>query len=451
MRRVSWLLFVLVSCGGTAVLAQQPEAGRKQARAVRVAPGAIAVDGRLDEDVWTVAPPIADFTQKEPDEGAQPSDSMQVAFAYDDTALYIGARMTSDHAAIQAPLGRRDEVAQSEFIVIALDTYLDHRTAYGFGVTASGVRLDRFYAADAEDFDATVDPVWEARTRIDEHGWTAEMWIPLSQLRFNARDEQVWGLNVQRFVPSNNEADYWIAVPRTEKAWASRFGELRGIDGVRPPRRIELLPYVAGSSTLTGNRDRRNPFDDGKNLAARTGADVKVGFGSNLTLDATVNPDFGQVEADPAEVNLSAYETFFTEKRPFFTEGSGLLQSRFDTFFYSRRIGGAPVAPVAGDFVDYPRASTILGAAKLTGRLRSKTSIGVLSAVTAGEHATTFDLASSTRARVTVAPATSYSVGRVQQEFGPNASTVALMMTAVHRDLRPTIRSRPCSRATRSR
>jgi len=155
------------------------------------------------------------------------------------------------------------------------------------------------------------------------------MWIPLSQLRFNARDEQVWGLNVQRFVPSNNEEDYWIAVPRTEKAWASRFGELRGIDGVRPPRRIELLPYVAGSSTLTGNRDRRNPFDDGKNLAARTGADVKVGFGSNLTLDATVNPDFGQVEADPAEVNLSAYETFFTEKRPFFTEGSGLLHSRF--------------------------------------------------------------------------------------------------------------------------
>ena len=382
MRRLLCAGLIVLLCDVVAN-AQQPEPGRKQAVAIRLQNGAIVVDGRLDEPVWHGAPVISDFVQKEPDEGAAPSDRIQVSFAYDDTALYIAARMASERAPIQSPLGRRDVVGQSEYIIVALDTYLDHRTAYGFGVTASGVRLDRYYPADAEDFDATVEPVWAARTRVEEHAWTAELWIPLSQLRFNARNEQVWGLNVQRFVPSNNETDYWVAVPRTEKAWASRFGELHGLTEIRPARRFELLPYVAASSTLTGNRDPRNPFDDGKNLAGRTGADLKIGFGSNLTLDVTTNPDFGQVEADPAEVNLSAYETFFTEKRPFFIEGAGLLNSRFaETYFYSRRIGAAPLASATGDFVDYPHTSTILGAAKLTGRLPSKTSIGVLSAVT---------------------------------------------------------------------
>ena len=437
MRRACALAFVLAFCCTVETAAQPPEAGRKQARAIRVAAGTIVIDGRLDEEVWSRPPAIADFVQKEPSEGSAPSDSIQITFAYDDTALYVGARMSSEHAPIQAPLGRRDDVGQAEYIIVALDTYFDHRTAYGFGVTASGVRLDRFYPADAEDFDVTSDPVWAARTRVEASGWTAEMWIPLSQLRFNAGDEQVWGVNVLRFVPSNNETDYWVAVPRTEKVWVSRFGELRGVDGVKPTHRLELLPYVAGSSTLTGNRDRRNPFDDGKNLAGRAGADVKIGFGPNLTLDATVNPDFGQVEADPAEVNLSAFETFFSEKRPFFIEGSGLLNSPFEGYFYSRRIGSAPIGPAPGDFVDYPHTSTILGAAKLTGRLPSKTSIGVLTAATGAERATTFDLASDGRRHVTVAPTTSFAVGRVQQQFGRNASTAALMMTDVHRDLRP--------------
>jgi len=436
MRRFWWIAVALALGSAAVVHAQQPESGRKQARAIRVTPGAIVLDGRLNEDVWTKAPAITDFIQKDPVEGSAPSDRIEVSFAYDDTALYVGARMSAEHAPIQAPLGRRDEGSQTESVVVVLDTYLDHRTAYGFGVTAAGARLDCFYAADEDKCDAETNPVWLARTRVEPSGWTAEMWIPLSQLRFNLRDEQVWGLNVYRFVPASNEWDYWIAVPKTVKAWASRFGELRGIDGIKPPRRLELLPYVAGSSTLTGNRDRRNPFDDGKNLNGRVGADAKIGFGSNLTLDATVNPDFGQVEADPAEVNLSAFETFFSEKRPFFTEGSGFLNARFETFFYSRRIGAAPIGPAPGDFVHYPQTSTIIGAAKLTGRLPSKTSIGVLSAVTSGERATTFDLASASRTTVLVAPTTSYTVGRVEQEFGPNASTAALMVTAVHRDLR---------------
>mgnify|MGYP003694544989 CR=1 FL=1 len=254
-------------------------------------------------------------------------------------------------------------------------------------------------------------------------------------------DEQVWGLNVYRFVPSNNETDYWVAVPRdreglgvaVRRAARYRRREARCIAS-------SCCRYVAGSSTLTGNRDRRNPFDDGKNLAGRAGADVKIGFGSNLTLDATVNPDFGQVEADPAEVNLSAFETFFSEKRPFFIEGSGLLNSPFEGYFYSRRIGAR------ADRTRRPATSSTIRARapswvprKLTGRLAvediDRRPDG---AVTGAERATTFDLASGgRRARCLLRRRPAYAVGRVQQEFGRNASTAAIMITDVHRDLRP--------------
>ena len=229
MHRESVLAFVLTLSLAVAAVAQPPEPARKQARAVRVAPGSIVVDGRTDEAAWTQIPALTDFVQKEPVEGGTPTDRMEVKFAYDDTALYVAARMWAEHGAIQSPLGRRDEGDQSEYVLVALDTYLDHRTAYGFGVTAAGVRLDRYYAIGLRLVRRhDTDPVWAAKTRTDAGGWTAEMWIPLSQLRFNRRDEQVWGLNVYRFVPSNNEWDYWVAVPRTEKVWASRFGELRG-------------------------------------------------------------------------------------------------------------------------------------------------------------------------------------------------------------------------------
>jgi hypothetical protein len=417
----------------------QPAAGngRKQAEAARVPSGAIRLDGRPDEEAWLRATPITDFVQKEPVEEAPPTDRMDVRFVYDDEALFVGARLyAADVSAVQAPLGRRDNGTQAEHILIELDTYLDRRTAYAFGVTASGVRLDHYHPGDSEaTIDADFDPVWEARTSVDGQGWTAEMWIPLSQLRFNLRDRQVWGLNVHRWVASRNEAVYWVPVPRTGQGWSSLFGELRGIDAVAPRRRFEVVPYAAGSSTLTGNRDPRDPFDDGKNLEGRVGADVKVGFGSNLTLDATVNPDFGQVEADPAEVNLSAFETFFSEKRPFFLEGSRLLSDRGAVYFYSRRIGAAPVGPALGDFVDYPRTSTILSAAKLTGRLPSKTSIGLLGAVTGDRSARSFLAESSSIRRVRVAPVASYGVARVDQEFGPSASTAGLMVVALHRDL----------------
>ena len=232
-----------------------------------------------------------------------------------------------------------------------------------------------------------------------------ELWIPFSQLRFNEQTEQIWGLNVQRFTPTINEMDYWEPVPRTEKAWASRFGDLRGIEGIRPSKRIEVLPFTAGSALVNGNRDLTNPFDDGRNLKNHTGVDLKMGLGPNLTLEATVNPDFGQVEADPAEVNLSALETFFPEKRPFFLEDSRLLNTSLaNNFFNSRRIGAPPTAPVSADYVDYPQTSTILTAAKLTGRLVSGTSIGILGAVTGEEFAHTAQRGSPSIETVRVAP-----------------------------------------------
>lgn len=412
--------------------------GRKQARAIRVPNGSVTLDGRLDEDGWQQAPPITDFIQKEPIEGVAPTRRTDVRIVYDDRALYVGARMyTANPETIQAPMSRRDNVDQAEYLLVSLDTYLDRRTAYTFGVTASGVRLDQYHSSDEEtNGDPTYDPVWRARTRIDEQGWTAEFWLPFSQLRFNTRDELVWGLNLHRWIPTLQEDDYWVAVPRTERGWSSQFGELRGIERIVPPRRVELLPYTATSSRMNGTRDRANPFDDPLNLKGSIGLDAKIGLGPNLTLDTTINPDFGQIDADPAEVNLSTTETQFAELRPFFLEGARLITGLSSTtYVYSRRIGARPSAPVAGDYVDRPDTTTILGAGKLSGRLASGTSIAALGAVTGEEFARTFRRDTRLTSKALVAPRTTYAAGRVQQEFGREANTVGLLLTNLHRDL----------------
>ena len=410
---------------------------RKQATALRVPDGSIHVDGHLDEEIWLQATAITDFIEKEPTEGAEPSDEMVVRFVHDEDALYVGARMFTRNArAVQAPLGRRDTVDQAEHILVSLDTYLDRTTAVSFGVTASGVRLDRFHATDNEDsFDVGFDPVWEAKTSMDGDSWTAELWIPFSQLRFSTQAEQIWGLNIRRFRPTLDEEDYWVLIPRTERFWSSRFGDLRGISGVHPTRRIELLPYTAGAATHNADRDSGNPFDDGKNLDDRVGADLKMGFGPNLTLQATINPDFGQVEADPAEVNLTAFETRFPEKRPFFLEGSQLFTIDHPNFYYSRRIGARPIGSASSTFVDYPSSSTIFAAAKLTGRLPSRTSIGFQSAVTDEESARLASLETPIISSVRVAPRAYWNVGRVQQEFGRSGSTVGFLVNSLHRDV----------------
>src|SRR5262245_15725976 len=406
---------------------------RKQAHAFQVAPGAIRLDGRLDDEIWRSLEPLVDFLQAEPVENAEPTNRMEVRFAYDDTALWVGARMEGTES-VQAPMSRRDNGDQAEYLEIELDTYLDRRTAYMFGVTASGVRLDHFHPSDDEDdIDPQFDPVWQAKTHIDEGGWTAELWLPFSQLRFNDQPERVWGLNIKRWQPNLNEEDYWVVIGRTERGWSSRFGDLIGIQGVQPKQRLELLPYVSSSSRMTGNRDHNNPFDDGTNLAGRVGADMKVGIGSNLTLEATFNPDFGQIEADPAEVNLTVFETIFQERRPFFIEGNNVLEAGTSNYYYSRRIGARPTGAATGDYVEYPDVSTILGAAKLTGRTRHGTSVGFLAALTDKESA---HISTKTvRSDIEVAARTAWGVGRLIQQFGSEGSTVGAHMTIVHRGL----------------
>ncbi|MEO8451321.1 MAG: DUF5916 domain-containing protein [Gemmatimonadota bacterium] len=428
-------LFGVAAGQANPVAAAQPQA--KRAHAVRRT-GDIKIDGRLDDAAWKNASFMSDFRQKEPVENGEPQDVTEVAFLYDERALYVGARLRSKSPGmIRRGLSRRDQYGDAEHIVISLDPYLDRRTAYSFSVTSSGVRRDYYHSRDTEDFafrDFTYDPVWQARTTIDTTGWTAEVRIPFSQLRFNKRPVQEWGLNINRWIPNRNEDIYWVVVPRNETGFVSRFGTLEGIEGIKPSRRLEILPYVASNGTFEGAPNRANPFNpDGRTVSVRAGADVKMGMGPNLTLDATINPDFGQVEADPAEVNLTAFETYFSERRPFFTEGSQLLQGNVGNYFYSRRIGGTPRGPVEGDFIDLPHSTTIVSAAKLTGRLANGLSIGALGAVTGRETAHTFDSLSARFDTVTVEPRTGYGVIRVQQQFGRNASTVGVTVSGMGR------------------
>ena len=441
--RVSALgaVLVLVSQGAPAQSSDSVPA--KRMRAIRLSGPAstIQFDGRLEDPVWANAAWIKDFAQKIPHEGAPPSDSMQIAIFYDDDALYVGARMYSrDPSKLQAPLSRRDNTSQADHLWISFDSFHDRRTAYSFGVTASGVRMDWYHATDNElDIDAGWDPVWEAKANIDGLGWTTEMRIPFSQLRFNDQPVQVWGFNADHWNPRTSEDVFWIPVPSNRTGWSSFMGELVGIEGIQPSRRLEVMPYAAADARFRSDVDAADPFNSDANLGARAGADVKMGLGPNITLDATVNPDFGQVEADPAVVNLSAFEVFFDERRPFFTEGSRLLRGNGPSYFYSRRIGASPTCDTGADFVQCPNNATILAAAKITGRLPTGMSLGALGAVTGREAAGTYDLATGEFGRVVIAPPTGYGVARVQQEFGASKSIVGVTFTSVQRDLDPVL------------
>ncbi len=408
---------------------------RREAVAQPVRGGPMVIDGRLDEAAWAAATPIGGLTQRQPEEGAAATERTQVRFMFDADNLYIGARLyRTDPDRIETQVSRRDQPGGAEELEISLDTYRDGLHSYTLGVTALGVRLDWLHPGDSwQPYDDSFDPVWEARVQRDSAGWTAEMRIPFTQLRFNVAPEQLWGLEVRRWIPSKNEEDLWAPIPSDVDAWASRFGTLAGITGVRPRRRIELLPYVAADATANGDRDPANPFTSRYEGSVRAGGDLKMGLGPSLTLQATVNPDFGQVEADPAVVNLSAFEVFFDEHRPFFTEGAQLFDAPGHSYFYSRRIGAAPAGNAPGDYVDAPETSTILGAAKLTGRTSGGTSLGLLTAVTSDERARWFDSTTGNEGRVEVAPRTWYGVTRAQQQLGTSGSTVGLVLTGMRR------------------
>lgn len=415
----------------------------KIARAVRLS-RAPRVDGRLDDAAWSRLAPIADFVQQQPREGQAPTEATEVFIGYDDEALYVGARLhRKDPKALARAVTRRDGYGNSEKFTITFDPQMDRRTAVGFGVSVAGVRSDFRHTQDDDmrGRESQYDPVWTAATHEDASGWTAEMRIPFSQLRFPKAERQRWGLQMDRYMPDKNEDIQWAMIPPRETGYVSRFGTLEGLDGISPTRPVEFLPYMAGDATRRATATTANPLN--RPFAGRMGLDAKTALGSNLTLDATVNPDFGQVEADPAEVNLSAFETFFEERRPFFTEGSEMVRGNGAQYFYPRRIGAAPHGSATGDFVDVPRSSTILGAAKLTGRLPSRLSIGAVTAVTAAEQARVFRVDSGVTNTVQVEPRSAYGVLRLQQEIGRQASTIGASFSTVQRSVgsQPTLAS----------
>ncbi|MDO8834994.1 MAG: DUF5916 domain-containing protein, partial [Vicinamibacterales bacterium] len=417
-------------------------------RAVR-ATGAIVLDGTLDEQDWQAADAARDFTQRDPNEGQPATEATDVRFLFDDDALYIGARMWDrEPARIARRLSRRDGPADglADTIVVSLSPLHDGLTGSTFRVSAAGALWDAVLYNDTNEDDSW-DAVWDAEVSADQSGWTAEMRIPFSQLRFDSRDQQAWGLNIVRTILRHNEADWWVAVPKTEGRFVSRMGTLVGLDGLRGRRHLDLLPYATGRAEFSGAPDGDHPFNDGSRLFGGAGLDAKWGITSNLTIDGTINPDFGQVEVDPAVVNLSVFETFYEERRPFFIEGAqnfnnfgrngvngamGFNRTN-PTLFYTRRIGRSPQGRASGDYVDRPPATTILGAAKLTGKTAGGWNIGIIDAVTSREFA---DVAfGSARDRTEVEPLTNYLVARVRRDVGQRGG-FGLITTAVTRNLR---------------
>jgi hypothetical protein len=412
--------------------------------------GSITIDGRLDEEAWAKGTPITEFTQVDPKEGEPGTQRTEVRFLYDADALYVGARMFEKNGPkdIVTRLMRRDADMESDYFEVVIDAYHDHLGRAFFEINPSGVKYDALGVGTSFP-DQSWDAIWEAGTKIDSLGWTAELRIPYSQLRFSRQEAQTWGLQVRRYMQRSHEYAQWSHWKKTEIGGPSRFGHLEGIRIGSVPKHLELLPYVVTRSRHIRPAAPNDPFNDGSRQDMRFGGDVKALLTSNLTLDATINPDFGQVEVDPATVNLSAFETFFEEKRPFFVAGSGIFNfgnancyfcSNFSSIesFYSRRIGRAPqgagLAYDAGEFADVPESSTILGAAKVTGRTSGGYTVGLLNALTRREVASVVQ-SDGTRLRQEVEPLTNYFVGRATKDYRNGNLVVGGIGTSVVRRL----------------
>jgi len=408
----------------------------KTAVAVRAA-GSIAVDGRLDDATWHAAAWFADFAQKDPVQDAPATARTEVAIAFDDQALYVAARMAlSEPATLERPMTRRDDTTGAERFIVSFDPYRSRRTAYSFAVTAAGVRADWIHTDDDERArDDSWDPVWNAAVGVGADAWTCEMRIPWSQLRYPGESTPVWGVDFNRYTPRSREDDFWIVVPKDVTAWSSYFGELRGLE-VAPRLRLELLPYVTSAVRLRSPAlyAPGDPFADTVAPEASAGVDLKYGLGPSLTVDATINPDFGQVEQDPAAVQLDAYEVTFDEKRPFFVEGAQIFASQPRSYFYSRRIGAPPKIIPDASYADLPSAARILGAAKLTGQIAPRTNVGAVAAVTAPAHADVADAPDAPVREVEVAPLAGWGVIRLERELDEEASLAGVTFTAVSRD-----------------
>lgn len=401
----------------------------------------VTIDGRLREAVWESAPTATRFVQGEPIEGAPATADTRVSVLFDETALYVGVRLFErDPARIGGQLVRRDEPGQYDYFEIALDPNNDRRTGYLFRVSAAGVQRDVYLYNDTQQ-DDNWDAVWESAVAVDTLGWSAELRIPLSQLRYDAADSsQSWGVNFTRRRLAANERSYFVLESRERHGKVSVFGRLQGLTLPTAGRRIEIQPYAL-SRANTGPYTAGDPFFDGTHVGAQVGVGVRYGIGSSFTLDMTVNPDFGQVEVDPAVINLSAFETFFPEKRPFFVEDGQIfdfsLAGRQNRLFYSRRIGREPQgnAPDEADFSDVPNQTTILTAAKLTGRTQGGLSIGALAAVTGRETGSAYYGGEDRFENFTVEPRSQYGVGRLTQDFRNGGTQIGAIVTGTHREL----------------
>ncbi|MGQ0733662.1 MAG: DUF5916 domain-containing protein [Acidobacteriota bacterium] len=407
-------------------------------RAFRIDGAPPRIDGQLDDEVWRHAESAEGLVQGEPDNMAPLSERTAMQVAYDDRYLYAAVRCYDrEPAAVQGPLTRRDEIrgAPSDVIAVGFDPRHDHLTGYAFMTNPSGVQNDFFFFND-EAVDRDYDAVWEVRTSRTSDGWVAEFRIPFSQMRFERAPgaETVWGFGVRREIYRKSEFGTWVGKPRGERGEVSRWGHLVFADALTPPRRVEVLPYVVARHD--------GSVADAEGGAAGTGVDLRLGLGTSTTLSATINPDFGQVELDPAVLNLTVFETFFPEKRPFFLEDSRTFVPAFEIFqlFHSRRIGRQPsrfATGVGGRIVERPDQTSVLAAAKLTGKTSGWT-FGALSAVTAREYAAidVTDAATGfvSRRDALLEPLTSYNVARVQRDILNGSSSIGGIVTAVVRE-----------------
>ncbi len=404
----------------------------------------IVIDGHLTEDIWKNGPVITRFVQREPREGGAPTESTEVRIAYDDEAVYIGARMyDSSPDSIISRLGRRDADLSADLFGVFIDPYHDRRSGFYFGLNPAGTYYDGTLYNDDWD-DSSWDGVWEGRTSVDSGGWTAEFRIPFSQLRFQKKSEYIWGINFRRDIERKQERDYLVYAPKDGSGFVSRFPELVGLRNISPARHFSILPYFRSKAAYI-HPEEGNPFLKQDSYHQAFGGDLKYGIGSNLTLDMTINPDFGQVEVDPAVVNLSDVETFYQEKRPFFIEGSSIFE--FGTggsrshwgfnwstpgFFYSRRIGRKPQGSLPdNDYQQVPEGTSILGAAKLTGKVGNNWNVGTVQAVTGremGEYAV-----GDQRFKTEVEPPTYYGVFRLQKEIHSGRQGIGFISTGTTR------------------
>ena len=401
------------------------------------------IDGNLDESIWESAEWATNFIEVSPDENTDPSEQTKFKILYDQKNLYIALKaLDSEPETITNRLSRRDGFV-GDRINVLIDSYHDLRTGFLFTVTAAGVRGDEFITDNGDNIDASWNPIWSTKALINDEGWTAEMKIPLSQLRFSNDPNQVWGLNIVRNHFKNNELSAWNRIPIGAAGWVSEAGKLKGLKNIRPQKQIEIQPFVV-TKLNRYEAEAGNPYADGSDFNLNAGLDAKIGITNDLTLDVTINPDFGQVEADPAAINLDGFEIFNRDQRPFFVENNNIFDYRFadnrNNLFFSRRIGRSPqVYPETTDeaFVNQPQNTTILGAAKFSGKTKNGWSIGVLESMTSKEF--TEISANGNTSKSLAEPFTNYFVGRVQKDFNKKNTFFGGMFTATNRSLTPAV------------